>query len=286
MRLRDNRAILHSVEHRRILCRVVLQQGRGDGLLAFSLPDTHLHIEALCGERPATRLCQRIETSLKQRLALPVGFVTYPHEPIWDQRHLYNTLRYILTQHIRHGLDLHSFLEATNLPDLLGLRLLGQYARDNIRRHLPRVRTATILSWSGVPTLHPVDGPLDAVVDATLSATALNSLAGSSQPVLEARRALIEVVGNRLDNAAQKELLGVAERTLLTLRHRPVNPQLVQAIRLQLGLRHAMGAATAEIAGPSEKVGLIRRCGRAVTRSAGVVVAGEAGAGRGRVRHA
>jgi hypothetical protein len=124
---------------------VVLHQGRPDGLLAFSLPDTHLHIEALCGKRAASRLCQRIAASLKQRLSLPVSNITYPHEPIRNQNHLYNTLRYDLTQHERHGLDAATILEATNLPDLVGFRIVGAYTRENVRRCLPRIRDETLM---------------------------------------------------------------------------------------------------------------------------------------------
>jgi len=240
IRLQDNRVILQSDEQRRVLSRVVLHQGRLDGLLAFSLPDTHLHLEALCDQRAANRLSHRIETSLKQRLNLPIGFVTYPHEPIRDQRHLSNTLHYVLTQHERHGLEVLSFLEATNLPDLLGLRLIGRYTQDNEMRCLPRIRPATLVEWVGLKGLLPANGPLTALKEATLSATALSNLDARSQPVLEARRAMVEVVGDRLRIADLARHLGVTERTVYRLRHRPANHDLVRAIRLQLGMRQTL----------------------------------------------
>jgi hypothetical protein len=169
--------------------------------------------------------------------------IRYPHEPIYDQRHLFNTFRYLQKQHEQHGLDVFSFWEATNLPDLLGMRLMGRYTRDNLSRVLPRVRRATILEWVGLRGLQPADGPLNEFVGATLAATALNSLAGRTPGVVEAQCALLDVVGARLKGRELASLLGVAERTLYDLKRRPVNPELVQAIRLQLGLRQIVTAA-------------------------------------------
>ncbi len=245
-RLEDNRVIVHSDEQRRLVARVVLEQGRADGLLAFSLPDSHLHLEALCSGRAASRLNQRITASLKQRLNLPVSFVAYPHEPIGDQRYLFNTFRYLVKQHERHGLDLFSFWEATNLPDLLGMRLVGRYTRDNVSRVLPRVRRATILEWVGLSGLQPADGPLHEVVGATLAATGLVRLAGRAPRIVEARCALLDVVGARLKGRELASLLGTAERTVYDLKRRPVNPALVQAIRLQLGLRRIVTEGAVE----------------------------------------
>ncbi|MFN2168145.1 MAG: hypothetical protein ACK2U9_18030 [Anaerolineae bacterium] len=237
IRLEDSRVIAHSADQQRVVARVVLAQGQACGLLAFGLPDTHLHLQARCDLRAAGRLSQRVGASLKQRLGLPVRFVTYPHEPIRDQRHLFNTLRYVLTQHVRHGLDPRAVLEATNLPDLIGLRLLGGYTRDHIARCLPRVQRATFLEWAGLTGLQSAEGPLDEVLAATLAATALPRLTGRSVPVLQARRALMEVVGPRLPTADLAALLGVTERTLYRFKHHPVDMALVRAIRLQLGLR-------------------------------------------------
>lgn len=251
MHLKDNRVILQSPEQQRILSRVVLRQGRMDNLLAFSLPDSHLHMEALCSERAAGRLCQRIGTSLKQRLKLPVPFVTYDHEPIRDQRHLFNSFRYDLTQHEQHKLDWRTFFEATNLPDLLGMRLVGGYTRENVRRCLPRVRRATILGWLGLTGLQPADGPLQELYEATLSAAALSSLAGRSAEVVEARCAMIEVVAGRLGSAETARLLGVTDRTVQLFKHRAFDPKLVHAIRLQLGLRKLLREQLAITQDPS-----------------------------------
>lgn len=238
--LQDNRVILRSANQQRVLSRVVLEQGRRDGLLGFSMPDTHLHLQALCSERAASRLSQRIAASLKQRLALPVSFVTYPHQPIRSQRHLFNSLRYLVTQHEHHGVELRSSLEASNIPDLLGLRLVGRYTRDNLRRCLPRLQRATLLEWLGLSGLRPADGPTPDLIGATLAAAALPSLHGKSRPVVQARRAFLEVVGDRLSSAESAHLLGVTRRAVTALKSRTADPDLVQAIRLQLGLNQLL----------------------------------------------
>jgi hypothetical protein len=76
--LQDNRAILCDTDQRRQAARIVLEQGRPCGLLAFSFPDTHAHLLPLCDSRAANRLNQRIESSLKQHL----GDLTTESQPI------------------------------------------------------------------------------------------------------------------------------------------------------------------------------------------------------------
>ncbi len=244
--LADNRVIARSAQEQRILARVVLRQGRPDGLLAFSVPDTHLHLQALCSVRDASRLSQRITASLRQRLGLPVPFVAYPHEPIRSQQHMSNGLRYIVTQHRRHGVPLHSFLEATSIPDLLGARLLGQYIQDNVQRCLPRLRRSTLLEWLGLAEVdlqrepEPSDASPQEILGATLAATALPDLTGKSRPVVAARRAFLQVTGSRSSSAEEADVLGLTRRAVTKLKRQPANLDLVQAIHQQLRLMHLL----------------------------------------------
>ncbi len=236
----DNRALVRSALERRTLAKVVLGLGRDYGLLAFCAPDTHLHLEVLCGREAAGRLGQRVGSSLKQRLGVPVALESYRPEPIRTQAHLKNTLRYILTQHDHHGLSLGITIESTNLPDLLGGGLLGRYTRDALRRCLPRVTGGILMSWVGVDRLSPADGPLEALAEGTCAATGLPDLRGRAAATLDARRALLEVLGERLRPEAAARLLGIGRRTLFTLRKRSVSPNLVSAVRWQLGLRQCL----------------------------------------------
>ena len=151
----------------------------------------------------------------------------------------------MLQQRAHHGLDGDPLREASNLPDLLGLRAIGAYTRANVRRLLPRVHRSELLEILGVPELTPSDGPFDLIVEATLAAAALPALAGSSPEVLAARRALVEVVGHQMAPAALARRIGVSRRTLFRIRARRGDDALVRSVHLQLGLLARLPAATA-----------------------------------------
>jgi len=50
---------------------------------------------------------------------------------------------------------------------------------------------------------------------------------------------MVEVMGRGLRPSDAAQLLGVVERRVYMLQHRPADPALVRAIHLQLGLRQA-----------------------------------------------
>ncbi|MFH2007479.1 MAG: hypothetical protein ABI333_12915 [bacterium] len=243
IRLRDDRVIATDQRQRRILARAVLEQGRHSGLYAFGFPDHHLHAAARCTRKEAGGLAHRIGVSLKRKLALPVGFVQHPPKPIADTWHLYNAVEYILTQPEHHELDpeLDPRHDASSLPDLLGLRPIGSYTAEHVRRWLPRLRRAAALKWLGVPALDPVDGPLDSIVEATLAAGCRNNLVGSSKEVIDLRCAAVKVIGNRRTAEEIAAMLEVSLRTVTWLRGRSVDEALVRAIRLQLNLTAQLG---------------------------------------------
>ncbi len=242
LKLFDNRVIAPTPVQQRLVTNIVLEQGRRNNLLCTSPAEDHLHVDALCGYKASSRLVQRVASSVKQRLAIPQSFTHYPHEPIRDKRHLYNSVPYILKQWQRHGLPPEQALDGTNLPDLLGMRLVGAYTRDNLRMWLPRIHQAQFVEWLGVTALRTADGPVENIVEATEAAAGLVNLHGSSASVICARRALVEVVGDQLAPHELSALLRINPRTLLRLRHRPVEHALVRAIRLQLGVRAELRA--------------------------------------------
>jgi hypothetical protein len=141
----------------------------------------------------------------------------------------------VLEQSTHHGLAWDPLHEASNLPDLLGMRLLGIYTAATVRRRLPRVARQDLLSCMGIGELQPFDGPAELVPPAALVAAGLTSLDGKSSEAVGARRAVVQLLRHHLP-AELAGLLGVTDRTVRDLRHRPADPRLVQAIRLQLGL--------------------------------------------------
>ena len=149
---------------------------------------------------------------------------------------LYNTFTYILQQDRRHGLDLDPFRDASNLPDLLGLRLLGRYTAALVRRHLPRIRRSQLLEYLGLPDLAPAEAPLDLLVPATAAAVGRLELEGRTRDVTDARRAVIEIAGTCLGHTRIARLLGITRRSVYRIRTRPLDAGLVSAIRLQVAL--------------------------------------------------
>ncbi|MBN1947015.1 MAG: hypothetical protein JW797_15175 [Bradymonadales bacterium] len=242
LRLKDDREIAPTVQERRVVARSVLTVARRFGLLVFGLADTHLHLLVACALALAMQLARRIEVSLHHRLALDVGFASAYAEPIRDNKHLYNTLDYILGQSRRHNLSWDPLREATNLPDLLGTRLVGSYTRANVRQHLPRITVDRLLGHLGLTSLKPADGPVERVLEATLAATALSDLSGNSAEVVAARRAMLHLLGEQVPTRTLADMLHLAPRSVNRLRNEGADQQLVEAIRLQLGLRKALGS--------------------------------------------
>lgn len=236
IRLRDDRVIAPSTNHRRILARAVLKVGRDFGLLAFSAADTHLHLENVGRRDEGVELARRTKLSLWYQLSPGVRFTEPAMEEIKDQHHLSNAFTYILKQERRHGLDMDPLRDASNLPDLLGMRLLGQYTSSRVRQHLPRIKRAHLLECLGVQDLTPVDGPSDPVARAAAAAVGRAELTGRATEVTEARRAVIEIVGSGFGCTRTAALLGINRRTVYKLRQRPADAKLVAAVRLQLAL--------------------------------------------------
>lgn len=234
-RLHDDRVIAPQAWQRRVVARCVLERCREAPLLCFHLVDSHLHLAILAQLAMCMEFARRVEKSITQRLKLEVGFVRARHKPIADQHHLFNLFDYILRQQSRHGLDWDPFFDASNLPDLLGLRTLGAYTRRNVGERLPRIKRSYLLNRLGVEGLQPADGPLDLLGEATLAAACANEFVGAEGRA--ARVAALAVAGGRLSVVRLGELLGINRRTISRMRRQEADQSLVHAIRLQLALR-------------------------------------------------
>jgi len=189
LRLVDNRVIANTDAQRRVVACTVIEMAKDDRLLAFGLVDTHLHLEDAENRDRCGRLAQRVGSSLKQALKPVVRFVPVHREPIRSQSHLYRAFYYDLRQQDHHGVTTNPYHEASNLPDLLGLRVRGRQLTQHVRTLRPRVTRNDLLEVLGVPAL-----PDDAAVDWDMLATAAAAAAGL--PNLSGRRA--EVVKARI----------------------------------------------------------------------------------------
>jgi hypothetical protein len=244
LRLEDDRVLATSTAARRRLARCVLANGERFGLLAFRAADNHLHVEAVCPENEARELARRLAIALVKTLRLVVGFQTPRVKPIGDQWHLTSAFHYILRQEQHHGTDADPLFDASNLPDLLGMRLVGRYTAERMSALLPRVTRTSLLAHLGTPDLDamidaPWRAPLGDLGDAAAGAYGLVSLAGRSRPVVEARAAATHAARHASAEAIAAAL-GVDQRTARRLAARPPSLAAVRAVRLQLAHRAAL----------------------------------------------
>jgi hypothetical protein len=245
-RLEDDRVLVRDTGQRRIYADTVLRIGRDAGLFCFGLPDTHSHAGVECDRSTAGRFAQRLAVGLRQNLGLVVSFGPVRVREIRDQGHLGNAFSYILAQASHHGVDADPWLEATAVPDLLGLRVIGGYLRPRVRALLPRIRRADLLAKLAIKDLD-AGGALDDLGDAAAAIIAVPVLIGRAPGIIDARRAAIAVArGQGADTARIAELLGISARAVRWLEGTAARPDHVRAIGLQLGLRARLRKASSD----------------------------------------
>jgi len=205
-------------------------------LVAFRWGDTHGHAAVICDAARAAELARRIESALKQVLGLPVSFAPVELTPIRDIWHLKNVVRYILRQDSHHGIEQDRFHEASNLLDLLGIRITGASTAVVLKAQVPRLRRTDILEMVGMEDPDrepPVDGDL---LDAAAAALALPVL-GKDRESHRARVALVHLLSGKLSPGEIANRLQIAPSTLRRLRGSKPSKALMRAIRQQLVLR-------------------------------------------------
>lgn len=242
-RLADGRVLAPTVGARRCLARCLLQSGRNANLLALAAADNHVHFTAHCDRRTAAEVTRRSKLSLHHALDLEVPFVEAHYEPIHSLSHSYRSFWYDLRQEAHHGTSLDPLYEGTNLPDLLGLRVLGAYTRENVHRALPRVREAEL--WALFGPLEPAPPRWDLLGEAAAAAIGVPTLVGRSEPIRLTRAAALVVARPVLGGLELAEQLHCGRRTIDRLRAQAVPPQLVTAVRRQLELRSSVAARDA-----------------------------------------
>jgi hypothetical protein len=242
--LSDRRVVAACPEDLRVVARTVLAAG-GDALLAFRASDNHVHTVLAGGRAEAGVFARAVANALHNRLRLPVPFEPTDFRPIRVQGHLQNAFAYVLGNAAHHGATHDRFFEASNLPDLLGLRSLGAASRTRVRAMLPRVDRAVLLGVLGVDALTPAFAP-DLLVAATCAAAALPSLVSLRPEAVTARIAAMHVATPHLPIVALDELLEVSTRTGRRLRSEPRDEALILAIGLQIDLRLRLGVIAAD----------------------------------------
>ena len=244
MRLKNNGVLPPDTPSRRLMARLLLRQGRNAGLLAFRVVDTHIHLLLTCDRRRAGSFAQASGSALSLRLRPEAPFAPAWYEPVRTQRHLYRTFRYVFRQEERHQITVDPWAEGSNLPDLLGLRVVGAWTTTAVRAALPRVARADLLDHLriGLPHLpvDPFEQPavpdLEVLAASAAATVGLPALAGKGPLVVQARMAAI-AASRDTRTADLARALELSPTTVRTLRRRAPAPNLVEAVRRQASIR-------------------------------------------------
>ncbi len=236
-RLMDSRVIAPTTADQRRMAVAVLRALKPYPLLAFRCADTHGHIALLGSDRDAREAARRALIATSKTLGLPVRFQPAHLEAIRDQAHLDRTVRYVLRQDDHHGFAHDPWLDASNVPDLLGLRTVGTWTATQVRQALPRIGRAELLDAAGLTGLD--EQPLDPthLPDAAAAAVGCPDLSGRTAPVVAARRAAVHVGRPLMKPGALARLLGIQPRSARQLAAQPADDALVKAVTGQLRLR-------------------------------------------------
>ena len=239
---RDGRVLAPTTADQRAFARAVLGAVGACPVLAFRAADSHLHLVAVCSRPAAGKLAWRMARALRSRLRLPTPFDPPHFEPVRDQRHLYNAFRYVLRQDDRHDLLLDPWAEASNLPDLLGLRLLGRNTATCVARCLPRIRPEELAARLGVTLDQLLRAPLpesafEHLADAAAAAAALPSLHGRDLETVACRCAAVHLGSSQLSARRLAAALDTSVSTIRRRRRQLPDPGLVEAVARQLRLR-------------------------------------------------
>jgi hypothetical protein len=206
-------------------------------LLAFHCVDTHLHLVLAREHSVAGPIARALENGLRRTITKKVAFETADLVPVADQWHLQNAFWYVLRQIEHHGLVPDPYFEASNIPDLLGLRILGDQTRTNVRNFLPRVRVTGLWQLFGGAPPEPEGCPLEALTVSAAAAVGFEQLVGKHPQIVEAKKAAIRLSrplhgANRVGQA-----LALGSSTVRRLAAEPVKEELLRAVRLQIALR-------------------------------------------------
>ncbi len=237
LRLKDERAIAATRAERRAAVCIMIRQGRARRLLACAVAERHAEAIVLCSRAEAGAYAGRTATALSLSLRLEVAFEVARIKPICDQQQLANAFEQVLQQGEPRQLTDEDFYDGTNLPDLIGMRVHGDYGRALLRAYLPSVSEQALLDRLKVDLSEPVSFDETVLVEAMLAAAGRSSLKGRSRASVGARRAAASVARLHMTAPAFANLLGIDVRTAFRMRAQHCDKALARAIELQLRWR-------------------------------------------------
>jgi hypothetical protein len=220
------------------VARAVLCVGERYKLALFRAADNHVHMLLACPRAAAGRAAQAAAASIARHNR--TAFEPSAIRAIEDSAHLARVIPYIARQASHHGLTSDPWAEASNVPDLLGLRPAGAHTIGVLRALVPRLSGLELRTAAGWPG---ATAAFDAArLPESLLAVAMTTRLSPRTPlhlgvaVAASHVAAVHLRGSEIDS-----LLGQRPRTGRRLRAAAPRPALVRAIELQFDLRTRLG---------------------------------------------
>ncbi|MBI4616103.1 MAG: hypothetical protein HY720_20975 [Planctomycetes bacterium] len=230
----DGRPIAPTTRIRRAFATTAAEIAGAFRVLVFNAPDHRAHLVAASEAEEVGVLARRLARHLGSRSAVSRPVLLERAVPVWNAADLRARIGEIL------GATADPFHEASNLPDLLGLRVVARETGDVLRDLLPDLPASDLVRHLGTEDLSPGCG-LALLEDSAAAALGLWRLAGKARIVSRARAAAAHA--GREFGATERELaaaLRLTVRGVQGLLSASLEPDLVRAVRLQLGLRERL----------------------------------------------
>jgi hypothetical protein len=229
----------------RLAAAVCIARVLGPCLLLFAIVDDHVHVLIACARAD---LAARRSALSRALASIAVASLAPTHvRPVETRAHLQRCVRYFLEQSAHHGLDVDLALDPGScFQDLVGARCLPGFDPRRLKRALPRVTRADLLSIVGLPAsavepAKPEDlrrAGITLIVRAAAGAVgAPVELIGRTARVVQARRASAHLCDEaRLSRRDLLRALGASSAAIRRLAHEPVPAPLLRAARIRVSL--------------------------------------------------
>jgi hypothetical protein len=223
----------------RQLAKAVLDLSRGYALLAFRLVGAELHVLVACSEQRAERLGCRLSAHFAppERRGQPPLFgwadAITSREALQDA--FYRLMKPALGGSQGHDTE-H---EASNLPDLVGLRVNGDYTRLNVRSLLPDVHAPELFAFLEMPGISPPERFTiwEELPAAASAAFAISDVHAPQPDARRARTAAVHTARRHLPVARVSQLMRLRRRTVRRRQRTPVDRDALRAVSMPLTLR-------------------------------------------------
>ena len=233
-RLWDSSLLIRDAAMARQVARIVLIIGAAYGLVLFAIAGDHAHFVLLTDRKTAGRFARAVEAALTMICQHQPGFRPAAFFDVATEGHLENLVAYVLGQHRKHGLEGDPLLEATNLLDLLSIRLVDPACAARLAAAVPRIDRTDLVAHLGAELVMGTDPAR--ILDACSVVSGGQPLDGMTDSAIRTRRAALRTArGLGLPVGVIASTFGV-HRTTVRASLRLEDPVADRALGLALGL--------------------------------------------------